>query len=128
MGTILPSIFEGNGALDLVFAKIDVISINCVAAVVLNVLIVAAISHTTAVVFMLGGVIKDIFTILASMVLFGSPVGVNQVIGFSMSLTGILMYKTYKQNLEVFMKHGFVAGFHISLCNSGMEPPKKSNV
>eukprot|EP00747_Dinoflagellata_sp_TGD_P051759 gnl/TRDRNA2_/TRDRNA2_147517_c0_seq2.p1 gnl/TRDRNA2_/TRDRNA2_147517_c0~~gnl/TRDRNA2_/TRDRNA2_147517_c0_seq2.p1 ORF type:complete len:345 (-),score=44.96 gnl/TRDRNA2_/TRDRNA2_147517_c0_seq2:542-1576(-) len=92
-------------------SKAPIVGSNAMAAVVLNVLIVGTVSRTSAVVFIFGGVIKDIGTIAASMLLFGSPVGINQVAGFGLSIMGILMYKVYKQNLDVFLGLGFVKGF-----------------
>eukprot|EP00928_Gymnodinium_smaydae_P083211 TRINITY_DN66461_c0_g1_i1.p1 TRINITY_DN66461_c0_g1~~TRINITY_DN66461_c0_g1_i1.p1 ORF type:complete len:370 (-),score=57.39 TRINITY_DN66461_c0_g1_i1:393-1502(-) len=92
------------------------VALNALAAVVLNILIVGTVSRTSAVVFILGGVLKDIGTIIASVIIFSSDVGVNQVVGFGMSLLGILMYKVYKQNLDVFLEFGCVEGFRRSLC------------
>lgn len=103
-------------------SKLSWVAMNSFAAVVLNVLIVGTVSHTSAVVFILGGVLKDIGTIGASMVIFASPVGGHQVMGFGLSLLGILMYKVYKQHLNTFLEKGMIEGFRIALQPKDMEP------
>lgn len=93
---------------------------NCLAAVILNVLIVGTISRTSAVVFILAGVVKDIGTIAASVIVFRSVVGWNQIVGFGLSLVGIMMYKAYKQHLDSFVAQGFLGGFKVAL---GLQAP-----
>merc|ERR1712187_675943 len=82
---ILSLAFEGRAPWMEIGQQTLTVGFNAAAAVLLNVLIVGTVSRTSAVIFILGGVVKDIGTIIASMVIFGSPVGTNQIIGFGLS-------------------------------------------
>jgi drug/metabolite transporter (DMT)-like permease len=108
---LLSLVSEGSAILEGLSRSKGLVAMNCGAAVILNVLIVGAIGHTSAVVFILAGLMKDIGTIIASVTIFGSIVGLNQVLGFALSLLGILMYKAYKQHLDIFLARGFLGGF-----------------
>jgi len=104
------------------------VAANCACAVVLNLLIVFVIKKTSAVVFTLGGVCKDVGTIFASVHFLGSVVTARQLCGFATSMCGIGMYKVYKDNFALFLKHGMCGGFTI-LCscrgsNVGATPGK----
>lgn len=85
-----------------------VLVINCTMAVLLNVLIANVIKKTSAVIFTLFGIVKDIGIIGASSFLFSTHITKLMVCGYSISLSGICMYKAYKDNLELFKKHGFL--------------------
>lgn len=115
---VLSSIIEGSAPWVHLSSKLPWVALNSLAAVLLNVLIVGTVSNTSAVVFILGGVVKDIGTIAASMVIFGSPVGSHQILGFGFSLLGILMYKVYKQNVNVFLDKGMIEGFQTVFSSS----------
>jgi diacylglycerol kinase len=88
-----------------------IILVNCLSAVLLNVLIALVISRTSAVVSVLAGIAKDIGTIGVSSSLFARPVTSTDVLGYSLSLTGICMYKVYKDRLPLFLKEGFLGGW-----------------
>jgi hypothetical protein len=64
----------------------------------LNVAVVLLISNTSALVLTLGGIIKDILLVGASVALFGSPVTPLQLGGYSLSLWGMNAYKNYKSD------------------------------
>merc|ERR1712232_1394898 len=113
------AVFEGLMVLRYISCAWHVLFLNCLAAVILNVLIVGAVKHSSAVAFILAGLAKDIATITASVVAFGSIVGLSQVLGFLLSLVGILMYKVYRQNLTLFLKLGLLGGFSAVLANVG---------
>mmetsp|Transcript_104172 Transcript_104172/g.190846 ORF Transcript_104172/g.190846 Transcript_104172/m.190846 type:complete len:348 (-) Transcript_104172:32-1075(-) len=87
------------------------LALNCFIAVFLNVLIATVIKKTSAVVFTLSGIIKDIGIISASNVMFHSSVGLLQAYGYAMAVFGLCMYKAYKDNIEYFKSHGFSKGF-----------------
>lgn len=87
-----------------------ILVLNCAMAVVLNVLVASVIKKTSAVVFTLCGVAKDMCVIGASSVIFLSPVTRLMVVGYSISLIGLFMYKTYKDNFELFKEQGFLRG------------------
>jgi len=85
--------------------------LNCLMAVCLNVLIAAVVHQTSAVVFVLAGVFKDIATIAISAAMYHSPVTRQEILGYSLSLIGICLFKVYKDNLAIFKEHGMIAGF-----------------
>jgi len=99
------------------------ILVNCLFAVLLNVLIALVISRTSAVVSVLAGIAKDIGTITVSSSLFARPVTLTDVLGYGLSLTGICMYKVYKDRLPLFIKEGFFGGWRevIRIFCSGAE-------
>jgi len=77
-------------------------------AVLLNILIVSVIAETSAVVFVLAGVTKDIATIALSVCIYATPIRTVEIIGYSISVAGISMYKVYKDHLQLFKELGFV--------------------
>jgi hypothetical protein len=83
---------------------------NCLMAVFLNVLIATVIKKTSAVIFTLCGVCKDIVLIAASCGIFGTSITVRQCEGYIVSMIGIGMYKVYKDNLTYFKENGFIKG------------------
>jgi drug/metabolite transporter (DMT)-like permease len=85
---------------------------NCVVALVLNVLIVTVIKKASAVVFTLAGILKDVGTICASVVMFQTPIAPLEVVGYGLSMCGISMFKCYKDNIEAFKREGFFGGFY----------------
>mmetsp|Transcript_18654 Transcript_18654/g.35895 ORF Transcript_18654/g.35895 Transcript_18654/m.35895 type:complete len:452 (-) Transcript_18654:324-1679(-) len=102
-------VFEG----DVAFAALPnmwVLPLNCLVAVLLNVLIVSVIAETSAVVFVLAGVTKDIATIALSVCLYGTPIRAVEIVGYSTSVAGICLYKVYKDHLQLFKELGFLRG------------------
>lgn len=89
-----------------------ILVINCAMALFLNVLIATVIKKTSAVVFTLCGVMKDLGIVFASSIMFLTPITRLMLLGYSMSLTGLLMYKAYKDNLQLFAERGFLRGMH----------------
>lgn len=107
---VLSAISEGTAPWTQIGDNALIVGMNVAAAVMLNVLIVLTISRTSAVISMLCGVLKDILIIAASVVIFRSPIGVQQVVGYSLSTTGIVMYKVYKQHIDKFLAFGLFGG------------------
>jgi len=87
-----------------------VLPLNCLVAVLLNVLIVSVIAETSAVVFVLAGVTKDIATITLSVCLYGTHITGAEIMGYSMAVAGIFLYKVYKDHLQLFKELGFLGG------------------
>lgn len=104
--------------LDLSQVNINMLALNCAISVCLNVLIATVIKKTSAVVFTLSGIVKDIGIIGASSVMFHSGVGILQTFGYSIAICGIFIFKVYKDNLEAFKDHGFVSGLSVTLAPS----------
>lgn len=90
-----------------------VLPLNCLVAVLLNVLIVSVIAETSAVVFVLAGVTKDIATIALSVCLYSTPIRAVEILGYTVSVAGICLYKVYKDHLQLFKDLGFCRGFSV---------------
>jgi hypothetical protein len=87
-----------------------VLVLNCAMAVILNILVATVIKKTSAVTFTLGGIVKDMGVFAASAYMFTTPITRLMVCGYAFSLSGICMYKVYKDNLELFKQVGFLQG------------------
>jgi len=100
------------GPLDLSRVRAPgMILMNCMCAVILNIFIGLVVSRTSAVVSTLAGVAKDIGTIFAASALFARPVAPTDMVGYSMSLAGMCMFKVYKDRLPLFVNDGFIGGW-----------------
>ncbi|KAM0800888.1 triose-phosphate transporter family-domain-containing protein [Usnea florida] len=66
---------------------------NAFVAFLLNVSVVLLIDKTSAVVLTLSGVLKDIFLVVASILIFHDPVTRLQYFGYSIALAGLMYYK-----------------------------------
>jgi solute carrier family 35 protein C2 len=102
-----------------------IILMNCLSAVILNILIALVISRTSAVVSVLAGIAKDIGTISASSYIFAQPVTSADMLAYCISLTGICMFKVYKDRLSLFVKEGFIGGWHQIICSLFVHPKPK---
>lgn len=87
-----------------------ILGVNCAMAVILNVLVALVIKKTSAVVFTLSGIMKDICLVGASSSYFMTPVTLATLLGYSVSISGVCLFKAYKDNLTVFKEQGFVYG------------------
>ncbi|KAJ3472476.1 hypothetical protein NLG97_g10957 [Lecanicillium saksenae] len=67
--------------------------LNGLCAFMLNVSVVFLIGKTSAVVLTLCGVLKDIMLVVASMMIWGTPVSPLQFFGYSIALGGMVYYK-----------------------------------
>lgn len=82
---------------------------NSLVAFALNVVIALFIKHTSAVPFILAGMVKDVCIVTAGATLFHEHISVLQVIGFTLQMSGILLWsvvKTFPQNFEDGMLTG----------------------
>jgi len=62
----------------------------------LNVTISLLIKQTSAMGFVLSGIVKDVVIVMASAHIFGTPVQLSQVCGFSVATTGMLFWALMK--------------------------------
>ncbi|KAL2116701.1 hypothetical protein VTJ04DRAFT_8869 [Mycothermus thermophilus] len=67
--------------------------LNGLCAFMLNVSVVFLIGKTSSLVLTLCGVLKDVLLVVASMILFGSPVTALQFFGYGIALCGMIYYK-----------------------------------
>lgn len=84
--------------------------LNCAMALILNVLVAIVIKKTSAVVFALSGIVKDMGIIAASSLFFATKVTPLMLCGYTISILGLCMYKAYKDNFDCFQQHGFLGG------------------
>jgi len=91
-----------------------VLVLNCGVAMILNVLVATVIKKTSAVVFCLSGIVKDLLIIVTSSIIFVTPITSLMMMGYVVSVSGLCMYKAYKDNLSVFKEHGFLEGLRLS--------------
>jgi drug/metabolite transporter (DMT)-like permease len=73
-----------------------VLILNGILSFGLNVCIVLLISHTSALTLTIGGIFKDLLLVFSSVFFFESPLTHLQIIGYSMSLGGMYVYKDFK--------------------------------
>ncbi|KAI0506560.1 triose-phosphate transporter family-domain-containing protein [Xylaria bambusicola] len=103
---------------------------NAFVAFLLNVSVVLLIGKTNAVVLTMSGVLKDILLVVASMVIFGDPVTLQQYFGYSIALAGLVYYKLGAEKLQQMttdakltineVRRSNPAGFKLGLICSGL--------
>jgi drug/metabolite transporter (DMT)-like permease len=77
-----------------------VLGVNGLVAFTLNVAVVLLISHTSALVLTLAGIVKDILLVVLSVRIFESPVTPLQYMGYGVALLGLNLHKEYKKSPE----------------------------
>lgn len=84
-----------NGPIDLL---IDIVVVGCGAtmAFLLTLSEFELLRETSALTIMMIGVVKDIVAIILSMVVFGDKFGMDNVLGLSLCLMGVVGYNKYK--------------------------------
>ena len=75
-----------------------------VLAFALNVSVVYLIANTSALVLTLAGVIKDVFLVVLSVIVFRSPVSTTQIVGYGIAFFGLNLHKEYKKDPEKVYK------------------------
>ncbi|KAI1656156.1 TPT-domain-containing protein [Daldinia decipiens] len=83
--------------------------LNGLCAFLLNVSVVFLIGKTSAVIMTLCGVLKDVMLVLASMLIWGTPVSGLQAFGYTIALGGMVYYKL---GLEAIKGYAGEAGRH----------------
>lgn len=76
---------------------IMVLILNGMVAFSLNIASVMLISHTSALILTLSGVVKDVLLVLLSLGIFGSPVTTLQYLGYAVALLALNLHKEYKK-------------------------------
>jgi len=93
---------------------------NACVAFLLNVVIAFFVKHSSAVSFILAGIVKDAMIVAAGTLLFREVVSLIQTIGFSLQLSAILLWSMIKTFPDRF-DNGIIAGFSSLMAG---EPPK----
>jgi hypothetical protein len=78
-----------NGVLTALSQNWHLILPNSMMAFVLNITLTAVIKHLSAVSFVLAGLVKDVVIVLASGLVFGDAISHQQIIGFTIIITGV---------------------------------------
>jgi hypothetical protein len=94
---------------------------NACVAFALNVVIALFVKHSSAVSFILAGIVKDAMIVAAGTFFFHEIVSFVQAVGFGLQLSGIMLWSTIKSFPERF-NDGIVAGFSSLAC--GTQPIK----
>ncbi|KAF8440585.1 triose-phosphate transporter family-domain-containing protein [Terfezia claveryi] len=84
---------------------------NAIVAFGLNVSVVFLIKKTSPLVLTLSGVLKDILLVIASVVIWNSPLTVLQIFGYSIALGGLVLYKIGPNNVKEAVAGFQVVGF-----------------
>lgn len=107
----------------------SILLINGAAAFCLNIASVLLITHTSAMVLVLGGIFKDIMLVILSVIVFKSPVSMLQVMGYSISLSAMNVYKEYKSNPVDFHNtlDRNISWMYSQLCMRGESAPSISS-
>jgi len=95
-----------------------ILLINCFCTIFLNLVVVLVIRKTSAVIFTLCGIMKNIGLIAGSCVVFQTPLTLHQCQGYATTLLGLALYKAYKDNLEYFKQKGFIEGMKFVIKSS----------
>ncbi|KAJ3167418.1 hypothetical protein HDU88_002340 [Geranomyces variabilis] len=105
MNGIACVIFEGSLLNVESFATIgtSVLLANACVAFLLNCAVVFLIGKTSSLVMCLAGIAKDIILVAVSSILWETPIGSCQLIGYGIALAGMVWYT----NLSIFSKPGY---------------------
>ncbi|KIX03020.1 uncharacterized protein Z518_06570 [Rhinocladiella mackenziei CBS 650.93] len=76
---------------------------NAMVAFLLNVSVVFLIGKTSSLVLTLCGILKDILLVVASMLIWGTPVSKTQFFGYTIALGGLLYYRLGSEQLKQYM-------------------------
>lgn len=91
--------------------------LNGFVAFYLNLATVYLIKECNALVMCLGGIVKDVFLVSVSTVLFNAEISNQQVVGYGIALVGLHCYKEFKKDKEAF-EDGIFAGLKASMGSS----------
>ena len=82
-----------------------VLLISSIMAFMLNVSVMLLVSNTSSMVMSLCGLLKDIFVVISSVLIFYSPISITQIVGYTISLIGLHIYRHYKNSpQELWLK------------------------
>eukprot|EP00600_Ochromonadales_sp_CCMP1393_P004573 CAMPEP_0174969650 /NCGR_PEP_ID=MMETSP0004_2-20121128/8896_1 /TAXON_ID=420556 /ORGANISM="Ochromonas sp., Strain CCMP1393" /LENGTH=421 /DNA_ID=CAMNT_0016219195 /DNA_START=1 /DNA_END=1266 /DNA_ORIENTATION=- len=92
---------------------------NGLLAFSLNVAVIYLISGTSAVVIAVVGPLKDILIVMISVGLFHAPVTITQLVGFSISLFGLYLFRSFKNDpvaMSITCSHTFSTILFVLTC------------
>jgi len=102
-------------------AFLPLILVNATLAFFLNLLVAQCIKQLSPVGFLLCGIVKDVCIIVSSSWFLGESLSVQEVIGFTVALSGVASYSLYKQNQGFFKDDLLLPGF-MKVAQSLLEP------
>jgi len=104
-----------------------VLSVNACVALALNIIIALFIKNSSAVAFILAGIVKDAMIVCAGTMLFHEIVTALQVFGFGLQLCAIMVYSLMKTYPEEF-EDGIVSGLLAVIFGYGEKTPREGVV
>jgi hypothetical protein len=106
LANAIPFILHEGPRIDEIFGQFKMhlpfILTNACLAFVLNLIVAQCIKQLSPVGYLLCGIVKDVCIIVSSTWLLGDSLTTQQVVGFSIALTGVATYSLYKQNQDCF--------------------------
>merc|ERR1719323_992733 len=112
------------GIVPAFFKQWPLLVANASVAFALNVLVAAVIKETSAVGFVLTGLMKDIMIVVLSCILFGEPITRIQVMAFAMTLGGVGFWSL----LKLSPRSAPVRLLERALCMGDAEEDEKSPI
>lgn len=105
LNAMLIPIFEGWAPFYEIWEKVGApfLIVNASTAFALNVAVVFLIGCASSLVLTLSGVLKDILLVVGSVVLMGSTVTFTQILGYSIALMGLVVFKTKQEIVDQYM-------------------------
>ncbi|GAA95225.1 uncharacterized protein L969DRAFT_15297 [Mixia osmundae IAM 14324] len=96
---------EGTAPFELAWERLGpfILLSNASVAFLLNISVVFLIGCASSLVLTLSGVLKDILLVTASVLLMGSSVTITQLAGYSIALTGLVLFKTKPEIVDQIM-------------------------
>jgi drug/metabolite transporter (DMT)-like permease len=91
---------------------------NALMAVFVNLSGIFLIKRTSAMVIALAGLLKDIILVVSSWAIFGAPISQMQMIGYTITVAGLMVYKEYKRNPATVMNQLNGLRVALSTCNA----------
>lgn len=100
---------------------------NALCAFALNVTIAVLIKQTSAMAFILSGVVKDMVIVCASTFMFGDVLARQQIVGFSVATTGIFVWSYCKvqPNAPLVVSFAQALGMDVKEDQSSLEDFEK---
>ncbi|GAA6018120.1 hypothetical protein JCM11491_003325 [Sporobolomyces phaffii] len=105
LNMILIPFFEGSAPFSEVLDTVGLplLLLNASTAFALNCAVVFLIGAASSLVLTLSGVLKDILLVALSVVLFGTPVTFIQMVGYSVALAGLVVFKTKPEIVDGYL-------------------------
>ncbi|KAK4702099.1 hypothetical protein P7C70_g4131, partial [Phenoliferia sp. Uapishka_3] len=96
LNALLIPVYEGWAPFEQIIPVVGLpfLIVNASTALLLNIAVVFLIGSASSLVLTLSGVIKDILLVTGSVVIMGSTVSFTQMVGYSIALAGLVVFKT----------------------------------